>query len=48
MTTYDSNKLTHELNCIVLLVLKLSLPKYNINNTGFIGLEVCIVGKWAL
>jgi len=36
---------THDLNYILFLDYKLTLHKYNINNTWFIGLKVCAIGK---
>jgi len=45
---HEPSTLTHELSCILLLDYKLTLPKYNINDTRFVGLEVCIIGKYAL
>jgi hypothetical protein len=43
-STHELNKLTHGPNCILLLY-KLTLPTCNINNTGFVGLEVCAIGN---
>jgi hypothetical protein len=40
--------LTCELFCILLLDYKGMLPKYNINNARFIGLEICAEGKKVL
>jgi hypothetical protein len=44
---HESNTLTiHELNEVLpLLGYKFILPTYNINNTKFVGLEVCVIGK---
>jgi len=44
-SVHDPSTLTCEVNCILLLDYKLTLPKYNINSTRFAGLEVSAVVK---
>jgi hypothetical protein len=41
----EFNNPVHELICILLLDHKLTLPKYGTNNTIFLGMEACTVGK---
>jgi hypothetical protein len=39
--------LTDKLHCILLPDYKLELPKYNINGTRFLWLEICAIEKWS-
>jgi hypothetical protein len=39
--------LAYELNCILLLDYKFTLPKYDIKNTGLVGPKVCAIGREA-
>jgi len=38
---HESITLGHELNCMLLLDYKFTVPKYYISNTTFVGIEVC-------
>jgi hypothetical protein len=40
--------LIHEINWILLLYYELTLPKYNINNTRFVGFEICAIGRYTV
>jgi len=42
---FDPVTSAHELNCMLFLDCKLTVLKYDNNNTRFVGLEVCAVGK---
>jgi hypothetical protein len=48
VTQLEFDLLQQAQNAILLLDYKLTSPKYNINKTWFVWLEICSVGKYAL
>jgi hypothetical protein len=45
MTLCSKDQYCSQLAKLPVLVYKFVLPKYDINNTRFVGLEVCAIGK---